>query len=75
MADYLGRRLRATRMASACASGGVAVRAGYLDVASGASDIVLVGGVEKIAETAGALQRRCRHLRPGHRRRPGVGGG
>jgi acetyl-CoA C-acetyltransferase len=54
MADYLGQRhLRATRVESACASGGLAVRSGYLDVASGASDIVLVGGVEKMTDVSG----------------------
>ena len=49
MADYLGQRgAAATRVESACASGGVAVRSAYLEVASGASDIVLAGGVEKM---------------------------
>jgi acetyl-CoA C-acetyltransferase len=38
---------------SACASGGAAVRAGFLEVASGMSDIVLVGGVEKMNDVSG----------------------
>lgn len=49
MADYLGQiGVPAVRVESACASGGQAVRMGYLDVASGMHDIVLVGGVEKM---------------------------
>ncbi len=51
MADYLGvTPLPATRVESACASGGLAVKMGYMDVASGLSDIVLVGGVEKMTD-------------------------
>jgi acetyl-CoA C-acetyltransferase len=54
MADYLGQKpVPATRVESACASGGAALRAGLLDVASGASDIVLVGGVEKMTDVGG----------------------
>lgn len=54
MADYLGQRyLGATRVESACASGGAALRAGFIDVASGMSDIVLVGGVEKMTDVSG----------------------
>jgi acetyl-CoA C-acetyltransferase len=54
MADYLGQgSVRATRVESACASGGLAVRMGFLDVASGMSDIVLVGGVEKMTDVSG----------------------
>ena len=54
MADYLGQGpIPATRVESACASGGAAVRAGMLEVASGASDIVLVGGVEKMNDVGG----------------------
>ncbi len=49
MADYLGQRgAAAARIESACSSAGQAVRIGYLDVASGMSDIVMVGGVEKM---------------------------
>jgi acetyl-CoA C-acetyltransferase len=54
MADYLGcGPVPATRVESACASGGLALRCGYLEVASGASDIVLVGGVEKMTDVSG----------------------
>ncbi len=49
MADYLGQTpIPAVRVESACASGGMAVRMGFIEVASGMSDIVLVGGVEKM---------------------------
>ena len=54
MADYLGvAPIPATRVESACASGGVALRSGFFEVASGASDIVLVGGVEKMNDVGG----------------------
>ncbi|MBU1298203.1 MAG: thiolase domain-containing protein [Bacteroidetes bacterium] len=53
MADYLGvNPVPATRVESACASGGVSFRQAYLEVASGASDIVLAGGVEKMTDGA-----------------------
>lgn len=53
MADYLGvNPIPATRVESACASGGVAFRQAFLEVASGASDIVLAGGVEKMTDGA-----------------------
>lgn len=49
MADYIGQRgVASTRVESACASGGLSVKSAYLDVASGMSDIVLAGGVEKM---------------------------
>jgi acetyl-CoA C-acetyltransferase len=54
MADYLGMRgLPATRVESACASGGLAVRQAYLEVAAGVSDIVLASGVEKMTDCSG----------------------
>jgi acetyl-CoA C-acetyltransferase len=54
MADYLGvAPIPATRVESACASGGVAFRQGFIEVASGMSDIVLVGGVEKMTDVSG----------------------
>ncbi len=53
MADYLGvNPIPATRVESACASGGTAFRQAFLEVASGASDIVLAGGVEKMTDGA-----------------------
>ncbi len=42
-----------TRVESACASGGLAVRQGYLSVASGMDDIVVVGGIEKMNDVGG----------------------
>ncbi|MBI5509823.1 MAG: thiolase domain-containing protein [Deltaproteobacteria bacterium] len=54
MADYLGQApVPATRVESACASGGAALRMGYMEVASGQSDVVLVGGVEKMTDVGG----------------------
>ncbi len=51
LADYLGQSpIPAVRVESACASGGCALRAGFIEVASGLSDIVLVGGVEKMTD-------------------------
>lgn len=43
----------ATRVEGACASGGLAVRQGYLSVASGMNDIVVVGGIEKMNDVSG----------------------
>ena len=52
-ADNLGMAgVAATRVESACASGGAALRAAYLEVASGASDLVLASGVEKMNDGA-----------------------
>jgi len=54
LSDYLGRKpIPAAHVESACASGGLAVRQGFIDVASGMSDIVLVGGVEKMTDVGG----------------------
>ncbi|MCK4856884.1 MAG: thiolase domain-containing protein [candidate division Zixibacteria bacterium] len=54
MADYLGQRhLAATRVESACASGGLALRCGLIEIASGMSDLVLAGGVEKMTDVSG----------------------
>jgi acetyl-CoA C-acetyltransferase len=54
MADYLGvTPIPSTRIESACASGGVAFRQGFIEVASGMSEIVLVGGVEKMTDVGG----------------------
>jgi acetyl-CoA C-acetyltransferase len=54
LADSLGRiPVPAARVESACASGGLALRQGFIEVASGASDIVLVGGVEKMTDVTG----------------------
>ena len=54
LADYLGyKNLPATRVESACASGGLAFRTAFIEVASGFSDIVLAGGVEKMTDVSG----------------------
>jgi acetyl-CoA C-acetyltransferase len=53
MADEIGMAgVPAVRVESACASGGVALRQGFLDVASGVSDLVLATGVEKMTDGA-----------------------
>jgi len=53
MADYLGAApIPALRVESACCSGGMSVRMGFFDIASGNSDIVLCGGVEKMTDGA-----------------------
>lgn len=49
LADYTGLTPKPfTRVEGACASGGLALRQGYMAVASGMHDIVVVGGVEKM---------------------------
>jgi acetyl-CoA C-acetyltransferase len=55
LADELGMAgVPAARVESACASGGLAVRAGFAEVASGLADTVLVTGVEKMTDVDGA---------------------
>ena len=52
-ADYLGMAgVAASRVESACASGGIALRAAFAEVASGLSDLVLAVGVEKMTDGA-----------------------
>jgi len=54
LADYLGQLpVPATRVETACASGGLALRLGFMEVASGMSDVVLVSGVEKMTDVGG----------------------
>ena len=54
VADYLGKKhVPAIRVESACASGGLAVRTAFLEVASGISDYVLAIGVEKMSDVGG----------------------
>ncbi len=54
LADYLGQvPVPAARVESACASGGLALRTGFIEVASGMSDVVLVSGVEKMTDVSG----------------------
>ncbi len=52
-ADYLGMAgVAASRVESACASGGIALRNAYAEVASGMSELVLAVGVEKMTDGA-----------------------
>jgi len=54
LADYLGQApVPSTRIESACASGGLAMRQGFIEVASGMSDIVMVSGIEKMTDIGG----------------------
>jgi len=51
--DYLGVcPIPATRVESACCSSAVALKLAFIEVASGFSDIVLAGGVEKMTDVA-----------------------
>ncbi|MEW6069240.1 MAG: beta-ketoacyl synthase N-terminal-like domain-containing protein, partial [Candidatus Thermoplasmatota archaeon] len=53
IADFAGlanRKIPAVRVEAACASGAVALRQAYLGIASGAYDIVVAGGVEKMTD-------------------------
>ncbi len=53
MADHLGMTgVAAARVESACASGGVALRQAFIEVASGVSDLVLATGIEKMTDGA-----------------------
>src|SRR5262249_5925822 len=53
LADYLAAvPVPAVRVESACASGGMAFRSAFFEVASAASDVVLAGGVEKMTDGA-----------------------
>lgn len=44
----------ATRLEGACASGSLALRQGYLSIASGVNDVVVVGGIEKMNDVGGS---------------------
>ncbi len=51
LADQLGMAgVPAGRVESACASGGLALRTAFVEVASGLSDLVLAAGVEKMTD-------------------------
>jgi len=51
IADFAGfNGIEAMKIETACASGGAAVRAAYLAVASGAHDVVVALGVEKLTD-------------------------
>ena len=54
IADFAGLRgIEAFKIEAACASGAAALRMGYLAVAGGMMDLVIVVGVEKMTDTAG----------------------
>jgi len=54
LTDYMGMSgLPAARLESACASGGLAVRQAFMEVAGGFSDIVMASGVEKMTDCSG----------------------
>jgi len=58
IADYSGMardHIPATRVEAAGASGGLAIRQGYMAVASGLHDIVVVGGAEKMTDVPDAM--------------------
>ena len=53
IADQLGvNPIPSTRCEAACASGGVALRQGFLAIKSGENDIVAIGGIEKMTEVS-----------------------
>lgn len=54
LADYLGQTpIPSARVETACSSGGLALRLGFIEVASGVNDVVLVGGIEKMTDVSG----------------------
>ncbi|VVB56777.1 3-ketoacyl-CoA thiolase [uncultured archaeon] len=54
LADWMGLNpIASTRVEAACASGGVALRQGFMAVASGLHDCVVEGGVEKMTDVSG----------------------
>jgi acetyl-CoA C-acetyltransferase len=53
VSGFSSLHIPATRVEGACASGGLAVREGYLSVASGMNDVVVVGGIEKMNDVGG----------------------
>lgn len=54
VADWIGQRFTdSIKIETACSSGGAAFRAGYLSIAAGINDIVLVVGVEKMTDSPG----------------------
>jgi acetyl-CoA C-acetyltransferase len=56
LADFVGLRgIEAMKIEAACGSGGAAVHAGVMAVASGMHDVVLACGVEKMTDTSGVV--------------------
>jgi acetyl-CoA C-acetyltransferase len=55
VADFAGLRgIEAFKIEAACGSGAAALRIGYIAVAGGLADVVIVVGVEKMTDTLGA---------------------
>jgi len=55
VADFAGLRgIEAVKVEAACGSGAAALRMGYVAVAGGLADVVLVVGVEKMTDVTGA---------------------
>ena len=56
IADFVGLRgIEAFKIEAACASGAAAVRMGYVAVAGGLADVVIVVGVEKMTDETGEI--------------------
>jgi len=54
IADFVGLRgVESYKIEAACAAGAAAIRVGYMAVASGLMDFVVVVGVEKMTDTTG----------------------
>jgi acetyl-CoA C-acetyltransferase len=54
VADFVGLRgIEAYKIEAACGSGAAALRTGYMAVAGGLHDVVIVAGVEKMTDTIG----------------------
>ena len=53
VADFVGLRgIEAYKVEAACGSGGAALRTGFMAVAGGLHDVVIVAGVEKMTDTS-----------------------
>jgi len=52
--SILGAHISGTRVEGACASGGLALRAGIAAIESGRADVVMVSGVEKMSDVSHA---------------------
>ncbi len=52
-AGFSQMHIPSTRCEGACASGALAFRQGYLSIASGANDVVVIGGIEKMNDVGG----------------------
>ena len=51
---FANLHIPATRCEGACASGSLAFREGFLSIASGMNDIVIIGGIEKMNDVGGS---------------------